>query len=55
MVDLTAQPFNLDAEGVQWVKDTIAGMTDDNPVLLRQTIAQRVKSDTAVVGLNTQP
>ena len=27
MVDLTVQPFNLDAEGVAWVRDTIAGMT----------------------------
>ena len=32
MVDLTAQPFNLDAEGVQWVKDTIAGMTDEEKI-----------------------
>lgn len=28
MVDLTAKPFNLDAEGVAWVNATLASMTD---------------------------
>jgi beta-N-acetylhexosaminidase len=27
MVDLTASPFNLDADGVRWVHDTIASLT----------------------------
>ena len=26
-VDLTTKPYNLDAEGIKWVKDTIAGMS----------------------------
>lgn len=29
MVDLRANPFFLDDEGVAWVKNTIAGMTLD--------------------------
>ena len=33
----------------------IAGVADDNAVLLGQAIAQRVKGDTAIIGLNTQP
>nr|NLD40843.1 beta-hexosaminidase [Actinomycetales bacterium] len=32
MVDLTAQPYNLDAEGVRWVEETLAGMTDEEKV-----------------------
>ena len=32
MVDLTAKPFNLDAEGVAWVRDTIAAMTDEEKI-----------------------
>lgn len=32
MVDLKATPFNLDDEGVQWVTDTLAGMTDEEKV-----------------------
>ena len=32
MVDLTAQPFNLDEEGVAWVRKTLAGMTDEEKV-----------------------
>ncbi len=28
-VDLAKQPYNLDAEGVKWVEDTIANMTID--------------------------
>lgn len=32
MVDLKAQPFNLDDEGVAWVEQTIAGMTDEEKI-----------------------
>ncbi|MCC7367406.1 MAG: glycosyl hydrolase [Chloroflexi bacterium] len=32
MVDLTAQPFNLDAEGVAWVQRTIETMTLDEQI-----------------------
>lgn len=32
MVDLTAKPFNLDDDGVRWVRDTIAGMTDEEKI-----------------------
>nr|NLI49311.1 beta-hexosaminidase [Propionibacterium sp.] len=32
MVDLTATPFNLDAEGVRWVEETLAGMTDEEKI-----------------------
>lgn len=32
MVDLTAAPFNLDAEGVAWVEDTLAGMSDEEKI-----------------------
>ena len=32
MVDLTAKPFHLDEEGVRWVRDTIAGMTDEEKI-----------------------
>jgi beta-N-acetylhexosaminidase len=29
LVDLTAKPYNLSAEQIKWVEDTIAGMTDE--------------------------
>ncbi|HHW83512.1 MAG TPA: beta-hexosaminidase [Actinomycetales bacterium] len=32
MVDLTAQPFNLDEEAQAWVKETLAGMSDDEKI-----------------------
>lgn len=32
MVDLTAQPYNLDEEAVAWVQETLAGMTDEEKV-----------------------
>lgn len=32
MVDLKAQPFNLDDEGVAWVEQTIAAMTDEEKI-----------------------
>jgi beta-N-acetylhexosaminidase len=32
MVDLTAEPFGLDEEGVKWVRDTIAGLTDEEKI-----------------------
>ena len=32
MVDLTAAPFNLDAEGVAWVEETLAGMSDEEKI-----------------------
>ena len=32
MVDLTAKPYNLDAEGVRWVTETLAGMSDEEKV-----------------------
>jgi beta-N-acetylhexosaminidase len=32
MVDLTAVPFGLDEAGVAWVRDTIAGMTDEEKI-----------------------
>ena len=32
MVDLTARPFNLDDDGVRWVQQTIAGMTDEEKI-----------------------
>jgi beta-N-acetylhexosaminidase len=32
MVDLTQKPFCLDAEGVKWVRDTIAGMTVEEKI-----------------------
>lgn len=32
MVDLTAQPFNLDAAGVAWVENTLAGMSDEEKI-----------------------
>lgn len=31
-VDLTKQPYNLDAEGVKWVEDTIASMSVDEKI-----------------------
>ncbi len=31
-VDLTKQPYNLDAEGVKWIEDTIANMTIDEKI-----------------------
>ncbi len=31
-VDLAKQPYNLDAEGVKWVEDTIANMTIDEKI-----------------------
>lgn len=32
MVDLTAQPFNLDADSVAWVEKTISEMTDEEKI-----------------------
>ena len=32
MVDLTAQPYNLDADAIAWVEDTLAGMTDEEKI-----------------------
>ncbi|WP_420175251.1 glycoside hydrolase family 3 protein [Luteococcus sp. OSA5] len=32
MVDLSAKPFNLDAEAISWVEDTLAGMSDEEKV-----------------------
>lgn len=32
MVDLKANPFYLDDEGVRWVRETIAGMTDEEKI-----------------------
>lgn len=32
MVDLKATPFNLDDEGVAWVEQTLAGMTDEEKI-----------------------
>ena len=32
MVDLKAKPYNLDDEGVKWVKDTIASMTTEEKI-----------------------
>lgn len=32
MVDLKAQPFNLDDEGLAWVEQTIAAMTDEEKI-----------------------
>jgi len=32
MVDLKAQPFNLDDEGVAWVEQTIAAMSDEEKI-----------------------
>ena len=32
MVDLKAQPFNLDDEAVAWVNETIAGMSDEEKI-----------------------
>lgn len=32
MVDLTAAPFNLDADAVAWVESTIAGMSDEEKI-----------------------
>lgn len=32
MVDLRAVPYNLDDEGVAWVEETLAGMTDEEKV-----------------------
>ena len=29
LVDLTAKPYNLSAEQIEWVEDTLAGMTDE--------------------------
>ena len=31
-VDLAKQPYNLDAEGVKWVEDTIANLTIDEKI-----------------------
>ena len=28
-VDLTAKPYNLDAESIKWVENTIESMTDE--------------------------
>ena len=30
--DLTAAPFHLDTEAIAWVRDTVAGMTEDEQV-----------------------
>lgn len=32
MVNLKATPYNLDDEGVKWVEDTLAGMTDEEKI-----------------------
>lgn len=32
MVDLTAQPFNLDDEAVAWVEETLSAMTDEEKI-----------------------
>jgi len=32
MVDLTATPYNLDADGVRWVEETLAGMSDEEKI-----------------------
>ena len=31
-VDLKAKPFNLSDEDIKWVKDTIAGMSDEEKI-----------------------
>lgn len=31
-VDLTAKPYNLDAEGIKWVQETIANMSDEEKI-----------------------
>ena len=31
-VDLTAKPYNLKADDIEWVKDTIASMTDEEKI-----------------------
>ena len=43
MVDLKAKPYYLDDEGVKWVMDTIAGMTDEEKV--GQLFVNMVASD----------
>ncbi len=43
MVDLRAKPYYLDDEGVKWVMDTIAGMTDEEKV--GQLFVNMVSSD----------
>ena len=43
MVDLKAKPYYLDDEGVQWVQDTIAGMTEEEKV--GQLFVHMVASD----------
>ncbi len=43
MVDLKAKPYYLDDEGVKWVMDTIAGMTDEEKV--GQLFVNMVSSD----------
>lgn len=32
MIDLTAKPFNLNAEDIRWVKDTLASLSDEEKV-----------------------
>ena len=32
MVDLTQKPFNLNEEQIQWVEETIAGMSEDEKI-----------------------
>lgn len=32
MVDLTAQPYNLDADAIAWVENTLAGMSDEEKI-----------------------
>ena len=43
MIDLKAKPYYLDDEGVKWVMDTIAGMTDEEKV--GQLFVNMVASD----------
>lgn len=31
-VDLTAKPYNLDAESIKWVENTIESMTDEEKI-----------------------
>ena len=31
-VDLTAKPYNLSAEDIKWVEQTIAGMTEEEKI-----------------------
>lgn len=31
-VDLTAKPYNLDADSIKWVEETIGNMTDEEKI-----------------------